>query len=278
MPLVDAAHRSLSPGRIWSLSDVINSSVSGLCALCSQLMLEQLVRRGRFNSLSDEEIVDVEGWLSVAETIANDFDMKGAHFRIATIRRQITFPMTQDELATEYRVLRETIDNEAKQHFIYRYPASRSQILSTWRSDWQPTLTSFPSAKADILASVDLWALQHSTASVFHLMRVLEHGLRALASDLGRTFDVQNWQNILDEIESEIRQQSKTLPRGASKSERLRFLSGAAKEFHFFKDGWRNYVSHSRAIYDEHQAHSVMDHVRSFMNGLSSHLSESPGS
>lgn len=107
-------------------------------------------------------------------------------------------------------------------------------------------------------------------------MRVLEHGLRALAKDVGKAFDVQNWQNIIDQIESEIRTQGKTLPVGPAKSERLRFLSEAAKEFSFFKDGWRNYVSHGRAAYDEHQARMVMDHVRTFMNGLSALLSEQP--
>jgi predicted outer membrane protein len=105
-------------------------------------------------------------------------------------------------------------------------------------------------------------------------MRVLEHGLRALAKDVGRNFDVQNWQNIIDEIESEIRHLSKSLPRGIQKNERIQFLSEAAKEFMYFKDGWRNHVSHGRGDYDEHQARSIMEHVRSFMTVLSAQLSE----
>jgi hypothetical protein len=105
-------------------------------------------------------------------------------------------------------------------------------------------------------------------------MRVLEHGLRALAKDVGKSFDVQNWQNIIDQIESEIRNIGKSLPSGMAKNERLQFLSEAAKEFAYFKDGWRNYVSHNRGTYDEHQARSVMEHVRSFMTTLSSRLSE----
>jgi hypothetical protein len=105
-------------------------------------------------------------------------------------------------------------------------------------------------------------------------MRVLEHGLRALANDVGLTFDVQNWQNIIDQIEAKIRELGKSLPRGVDKNERLQFLSEAAKEFVYFKDGWRNYVSHSRGTYDKHQARSVMEHVKSFMNTLSTKLTE----
>ena len=147
-------------------------------------------------------------------------------------------------------------------------------MLMSWKEDWEPARHSFPSSEMDILACVDCWAMNHSTASVFHAMRVLEHGLRVLAADLSITFDVQNWQNVIDQIESKIRDTGKTLPRGAPKNERLQFLSEAAKEFVYFKDGWRNYVSHSRGVYDEYQARSVIEHTRYFMNTLAPYLHE----
>jgi hypothetical protein len=151
---------------------------------------------------------------------------------------------------------------------IYRYPQDKADILQKWKTEWSDVLSKFPSAQQDILAAVDLWALGHSTASVFHFMRVLEHGLRALAKNVELTFDVQNWQNIIDQIESETRSLGKSLPLGEAKRERLQFLSEAAKEFVYFKDGWRNYVSHNRSIYDEHQARSALEHVRSFITIL----------
>lgn len=105
-------------------------------------------------------------------------------------------------------------------------------------------------------------------------MRVLECGLRALAHNVGRTFETQQLQNIIDEINSSIEAERKTLPRGKERNERLQFLSEAAKEFVYFKDGWRNYVSHGRGDYDGHQARSVMEHVRSFMNHLATQLND----
>lgn len=274
-PVLGVASQHLQTGRLWSLCDVINSSVLSLAALSGQLMLEQLLREPHGDELVEQdEYETVNGWLKIALSVADDFDMNGVRNRVSLIKRQLGFGITQARLATEYRILRETLDFELKGHLIYRYPAEEAGVLKEWQNDWRSTLASFPSAEKDILAAVDLWALNHPTACVFHLMRILEHGIKVLAANLGKTFDVQNWQNILDEIESEIRNQSKTLPRGIAKSDRLKFLSEAAKEFHFFKDGWRNYVSHNRAIYDKHQARSVMDHVRSFMNVLSSQLEE----
>ena len=174
------------------------------------------------------------------------------------------------------RVLRETINSSLKNQYIYRYPNDRAAVLQAWNAEWAAAIKSFPSAENDIKAGVDLWALQHNTACAFHFMRVLEHGLRALANDVGKSFDVQNWQNIIEEIEAEIRQLGKNLPRGSEKNERLRFLSEAAKEFVYFKDGWRNYVSHNRANYDQYQARGILEHVKAFMTTLSSKLAENP--
>jgi hypothetical protein len=105
-------------------------------------------------------------------------------------------------------------------------------------------------------------------------MQALESGLRSLAADVGLTFDVQQWNAIIEQIESKITDLRKTLPAGAGKNDRTQFLSEAAKEFFYFKDGWRNYVSHGRAAYDEYQALSVLEHTRSFMNHLATRLSE----
>jgi hypothetical protein len=224
--------------------------------------------------LSADEIERIKKWVGIAETIAKDFECSAALDRIAVIHRRLARGMSHGDLGVELRVLRETIDSGLKNQFIYRYPADKAQVFANWKTEWATVIKTFPSAGKDILECVDLWAMDHPTASVFHAMRVLEHGLRALAQHVGRTFDIQNWQNIIDEIESEIRDQAKKLPRGQEKNEKLKFLSEAAKEFTYFKDGWRNYVSHNRADYDAHQARSVHEHVRTFMTVLSSRLRE----
>jgi hypothetical protein len=269
------------PYGLMSLSEMINCHVSSLCALCAQLMLEEVARSDDVTASNgiDDAIADsckerIRGWLKIATLAANDFEWQAVHDRVARIKRKLEKPMSHRDLGTEMRILRETIDSGFKWQLIYRYPQEKNALLSNWMKDWAEVLDKFPSSKSDVFAGVDLWALGHSTASVFHFMRVLEHGLRALAKDVGKSFEIQNWQNIIDQIESEIRTLGKALPAGTAKSDRLKFLSEAAKEFVYFKDGWRNYVSHNRATYDEHLARSAMEHVRSFMTGLSSRLNE----
>ena len=71
--------------------------------------------------------------------------------------------------------------------------------------DWKPSNSSFPSAIEDARCAVDCWAMGQWTASVFHSMRLVECGLNALAKDLEVDFGVDNWQNVIDRIESGIK-------------------------------------------------------------------------
>jgi hypothetical protein len=135
-----------------------------------------------------------------------------------------------------------------------------------------PKVTSaFPLCASEITNAGNCYALEQNEACVFHCMCTLEIALHVLAKELGVTFsgtlDLQNWQNIIESIEAEIKKLG-NLPQGRYKSETLKFLSGAAMQFRWFKDAWRNHVMHGRDIYDPGKAFSVFDHVRQFMQAL----------
>jgi hypothetical protein len=129
----------------------------------------------------------------------------------------------------------------------------------------------FSEANYDIEAGTRCLALDEWTASVFHMMRVLEKGLHWLATKIGVSMtpeiDLINWKNIIDQIEKQIRDLEKE-PKSRAKSKKMQFYCQAATNFFYFKDAWRNHVSHSRTTYDERQAKEVWNHVRSFMQRL----------
>ena len=249
-----------------------------------RVLFRSQVMRSEFAVASDgvDEPLDEAGieairkWMKLASELAGELESQAVQDRVDIIERRLSksFPVSHRDIGVELRVLRETIVNGTKRQLVYRYPTAKGQVLERWKNDWGPALKAFKSAESDIKAGMDIWALGHGTASVYHFMLVLEHGLRALATDVGKSFDLQNWHGIIDEIQSAITELNKTLPKGTARNDRLQFLSLAAAEFRYFKDGWRNHVAHGRATYDEHQARSVMEHVRTFMNVLSDRLSE----
>ncbi len=126
---------------------------------------------------------------------------------------------------------------------------------------------------------MDCYALEYNTASVFHLMRIAEYGLKALARERGVTFpkhplEWADWQNILDETEKRARAATHGMPRGPIKDAIQAFYSGAIGQLHGFKDTYRNAVMHVRRSYDELDALKAINQVRDFMNGLSAKIGE----
>ena len=127
----------------------------------------------------------------------------------------------------------------------------------------------FPSAAFDITEAAKCRALARWTASVMHLMRVLEVGLIALARHYGVASD-SNWNQMLNQIEAKTREVSKKT-HGELAEQRA---AEAATHLRFVKNAWRNHAMHARQTYDEERAVTIFDGARSFMQNLAEWLSE----
>lgn len=136
-------------------------------------------------------------------------------------------------------------------------------------------MDAFPSAGQELRSAGNAYATDLPTASVYHSMRALEHGLVALAADMNVTIGTNAWHLVIRDIETQIGVLREG-PKGLEKNERLQFLSEAANEFRYFKDGWRNYASHVKVNYDDAQALKVLQHVTGFLDHLSAELRETP--
>jgi len=127
----------------------------------------------------------------------------------------------------------------------------------------------FPSASADIAEAGKCRALARYTASVMHLMRVLEVGLGALAAHCGLT-PSENWNSTLNQIEASLRQVSRK--RDGVDAEQ--WAAEAGTHIRFIKNAWRNHAMHPRERYDENDAAAIFDNARSLMQHLAERLSE----
>jgi hypothetical protein len=219
----------------------------------------------------------IQGSLEYATTLADRLELQAVHDRIEIFTGKLRYKLTLHEFVAEVRALREVFETGLKYKYLYLYPAQKAQKILRFQDEWGLAISGFPSIAEDVACAVDCYALDHNTAAVFHSMRVLEHGLREMAMAVNLVFDVQQWQTIIEQIEAQVRDIGDHWPKSAAKSNWMKFYSEAAKEFFYFKDGWRNYVSHGGAPYDEHQALGVLEHVRSFMNHLATRFSAAAG-
>lgn len=107
-------------------------------------------------------------------------------------------------------------------------------------------------------------SLDRSTACVFHLMRVMELTVQEFGETLGVQLAAQqNWQVILDQINSAIRKRD-------ARDEKTKAYAEAASHLYNVKVAWRNEVMHPKQTYTFEEARAILDNVKTFITDLSS--------
>jgi len=129
----------------------------------------------------------------------------------------------------------------------------------------------FPTVTHDVADAGKCLALGQGTATVFHLMRVMEIGLRALAAPLGIPY-APSWESYLKQINAKINEDHK------NKSEEWKigepFYRDLAGDLLIVKTTWRNPTMHPKARYMPDEAEQIFSAVRAFMRRLATHFSE----
>src|ERR1039458_495119 len=132
----------------------------------------------------------------------------------------------------------------------------------------------FGSARTDLIEAGNCKALDLHTAAVFHLMRVVERGLRALAKSLGiekineKELEYVGLNPLIEEVEKTVEIVVKPIAlskNSESKDRDLAYYRGLLVDLRHFKDVDRDPVSHTRKTYDPRTAPVVFRNVESFM-------------
>jgi hypothetical protein len=120
----------------------------------------------------------------------------------------------------------------------------------------------FAGASEDISEAGKCLALGRFTASVFHLMRVMEIGVQEFADALGVPLAKDKvWQVLLDQINTKIKAMS-------TKDPATPLMASVAAHLYTVKVAWRNEVMHPKATYTEEEAKRIFEAMRSYMQEL----------
>jgi len=272
--------------RLLSLWDILNIYHAAAVAYCLHevTVLQSAFVKHAQNGHGSEPIPDMLR-TKLTETLNESvgvFDASGmsdCSYRVQATLARMQRPMTDvSSIAALLGVLHEDIFESLKKRKFLCVSDDRSEFLDKEKLFGESVFTVFPSARYDIKESGNCLAVECTTACVFHLMRVAEHGIRALAHDRQVTvpngpIELATWEQIivgLEKAESSIQQFPKTVIREVQ----LDFYHGAMMEFRAFKNKFRNGVMHTRDEYDRDEAMSAFIHVRSFMQILSGNISE----
>jgi hypothetical protein len=178
-----------------------------------------------------------------------------------------TYGQTREDI----RSLKLSLDVELDTRKFFFVPPERSEYYSGDEfflvgkffgkmEPFQEVLKVFPSTGDDLVEAGNCLALDRPTACVFHLMRVMEVGLKAIAKALGFTYS-SNWGKCLADIE---KQGQRAEP----------FFIEAVAYLRSVKNAWRNPTMHIERIYSEQEAEHIFNAVQAFMQHLASRLTE----
>lgn len=136
----------------------------------------------------------------------------------------------------------------------------------------EKVLEVFPSAQRDIEEAGNCLACGRGTAAVFHLMRAMEVGLRAIALKLAIPYK-PSWESYLEHIERKLAQDRQN--KDAEWIAMEPFFREALSYLRAVKVAWRNPVMHIESHYTPAQAEEILSAVGVFMRHLATSSSPS---
>jgi hypothetical protein len=281
-------HQDFAPGWLWKLWDMADfpairviSYVKFFAELEKELSLA-VTQRGATADLDEVESGKAGGLLRLFVPHCEELGLTTSVTRIGEllfrIEGNISPPRTRNLqlVHAELVSVREQIWRDLDQYRYLYLDQLHRPYYEQEKLFGDDVWGAFESAREDVKDAGSCYALERYTATVFHCMRVVEQGLRALAHAVDVPFGADQWNTVLNNIESKLIEFRKNGIPGISdkivKVAKLQFYSEAAKEIGYFKDAWRNYVSHGKESYDACQAKSVLNHTDAFMRVLSRDL------
>jgi hypothetical protein len=134
-----------------------------------------------------------------------------------------------------------------------------------------------PEISAEIKAAGNCLAADLNTAAIFHLMRAVEHAMRAVVVHLkirvkNKPLEHAGWDEMIKLIEKKIRDKREKYEHSRKRNrkdlEACKFFRIVADELNFFKEIWRDNTMHSQRLYHASEAIRVFERVRDFMQRL----------
>jgi hypothetical protein len=169
----------------------------------------------------------------------------------------------------ELRGLRGRIKDElSERYFLFVYP-EKIQFLEDKQPFGPQVIEQFPNATFDIEEASKCLALSRATASVFHLMRVMEEGLKLLAKLLGIPY-APSWESYIRQISENISQKHRK--KGIRWKKDEPFFKEVLGNLESIKIAWRNPTMHIVRRYDDEEAEQIFIAVRLFMQRLAGRL------
>jgi hypothetical protein len=280
-----------APHRLISLWDMTKFVGDELISVLSKLKRYQkraaaaVAQHGRASDASDAERNELDDFLvKTVSKLCRKLSLVEADGRCLGLAHNLIeislFPhLSHEVIRHDLSELRRAIKFELRSKNFTFIPPSKLEFFERGDLFGDAVNKKFPEAVPEIKEAGNCLAVGLYTAAVFHLMRVAERGLHFLANDVGawqnRLFPLEfsDWHKVIEATGEKLKPlatQADSATRGTKKDQQLEYYRGLLDSLTFFRDAFRNPVSHLRGNYNEHEAMNVCWRVRDFMQRLAS--------
>jgi len=264
------------PGELWSLWELYNFVLSEFYDVLTVVAhaherTRDLDRLGTRELLEDDRRAYLVQFEKAQEfCLRHDF-LLAQHACEIILKWLNQPPMSMARLRDNTASLHEALKADAKKIKAYIYRNERADILASVDKSWSDVFERMPDTEPEIRAALDLWALDHGTASVFHSMRACELGLRFVAKKFKVKFSDKPmewamWSSLLNKLENELVALRKE-PNGPKKDRDKEFLGAVISHWRSIQEK-RDAVMHVRKEFDTHEALSVFLHVQQLLRAI----------
>ena len=236
-------------------------------------MLLFMIREGQGSTQVPPSQVDrISGFAALWLDQFNRLELHGAASKTSHTLIRLRGGMSAVALETELRVLSEIVADELKLRRFAFVPTAKAITLDDAANEWKAVWDKLPSTQKDSRSAVECYALDPNDACLFHLMRVVEYGLRIIARKFkvalahkGKNLPIEDaeWDKLITGIKQAIETARQQL-RGPRRTAQLSLYSEVMDHCIYLKE-LRNAVSHTRKSYNDLEALNAIRQVRNFM-------------
>lgn len=281
------------PLTLWDIMNLFNSPrfallIEGLVAYRHACAQDRILSVD--GKVSDRAMKDVTILLKEIEQACTDTGLNSAGKQLAQINMHWSWSEDTDlsSMSADLRNAHDALMIDFWNLNFVRIPEDSATFVNNGALFGDDVKAAFPSAAPDIMEAGNCLAVECGTATVFHLMRAVEWGLRALCRHLGVLRILKKktgkpkytpiawaeWDKMLDAVHDRVDQKMLKMAAGPRKQEAQEFYYPLLRDLRAFKEAFRNHVMHTRAEYAPKDARAVLDHVQRFMTVLSKKVKE----
>jgi len=203
--------------------------------------------------------------LSVRELCADIPSLQNVCFEIDRLLDKLTHGIGPLLLFNDLQHLQHRLMDELRSHYYYPVTQEAAALYGNEAPFGQSVFDNFPSARVDAMNAGRCIILNQGTAGVFHLMRVMEVGLRVLSRKLGIPY-APSWEAHLTQISKKMAERHTNKTAAWKRQQSL--FSDLSGDLTVIKFAWRNPTMHIAREYSMDEAGTIYKAVSTFMQRM----------